>query len=72
MSIEFINYNPKEHDLEKKIERTVDFATELSIVFPRATKFEDKKFHLAMYLHNPKANRIKTIIYLFVVSTFAN
>ena len=45
MSIEFINYNPKEHDLEKKIERTVDFATELSIVFPRATKFEDKKFH---------------------------
>ena len=46
MSMVFINYNPKLHDLSELIERTKDFSTELSTVFPRATKFEDKTFKL--------------------------
>ena len=46
MSMVFINYNPKEHNLEKLIEKTADFSPELSTAFPRATKFEDKTFKL--------------------------
>ena len=46
LCMSFVNYNPKEHNLEDLIKRTADFSPELATVFPRSTKFEDKTFKL--------------------------
>ncbi len=46
ISMVFINYTPKLHDLEKLIERTNIFSQELQTVFPRVTEFEIETFEL--------------------------
>ena len=46
MSMVFINYSPKLHDLTELIEKAKDFSPELLTVFPRVTDFEKKVFKL--------------------------
>ena len=46
ISMVFINYHPKIHDLEKLIDRTKSFSTELLSVFPQDTDFEKSTFKL--------------------------
>ena len=46
ISMIFINYNPKVHDLERLIEKTTDFSPELATIFPCSTEFEKRAFKL--------------------------
>ena len=46
ISMVFINYSPKLHDLKELIDKTMSFSSELSTVFPRVTDFEKQVFKL--------------------------
>ncbi len=46
LSMSFINYHSKLHDLEKLIDMTKSYSPELSTVFPRVTEFEQNTFNL--------------------------